>query len=106
MILVLTNILETLVLASPRKAIAFGKIVVDHLQTGKDVTLDFTGVKGVTVGFLYLLFTGIYKECGKNLARLVSVANVPDSVKEPFQYLRNNYAELDSRFSGLVIPTA
>ncbi|MDR1835501.1 MAG: STAS-like domain-containing protein [Fusobacteriaceae bacterium] len=106
MILVLTNILETLILASPKKAMAFGKIVVDHINSGNEVTLDFSGVEGVTVGFLYLLFTRIYKECGKNIHRLVNVVNVPERAKDSFHYLRNNYEELDSRFAGLMIPTA
>jgi hypothetical protein len=97
--LVLTNVLETLVLASPKKALKFGAIVVDHLKKGRNVTIDFSGVQGVTVGFLYLLFSNIYKECGKNISKLVDVTNVPYKVKASFNYLKENYAEINYKYS-------
>jgi len=99
--LVLTSILETLVLASPKKAIEFASVVSSKIKSGDTVSIDFSGVKGVTVNFLYIFFVKMSKECGSNFFKKICLLNAPEEVIKSMDYLKENYKELDNQFSNI-----
>lgn len=99
--LVLTSILETLVLASPKKAIEFAMLVARKIKLGNSVSIDFSGVKGITVNFLYIFFVKISKECGTNIIKKICLVNATDEVIKSIDYLKENYKELNNQFSDI-----
>ncbi|MGF6906893.1 STAS-like domain-containing protein [Fusobacterium sp. PH5-44] len=99
--LVLTSILETLVLASPKKAIEFAALVAGKIKLGNNVSIDFSGVKGITVNFLYIFFVKISKECGANFIKKICLVNATDEVIKSIDYLKENYKELNNQFSEI-----
>lgn len=112
--LVLSKIFETSVLVSPKKALQLCSMVARKIKKGDSVVIDFrdsvvidfNGIKATTLAFLYVLFSNIVKECGKDVESLVSIENASKELKEEFKYLKQNYKELCEKFSHLDVITA
>lgn len=104
--LVLSKIFETSVLVSPKKALQLCSMVARKIKKGDSVVIDFNGIKATTLAFLYVLFSNIVKECGKDVKSLVSIENASKELKEEFKYLKQNYKELCEKFSHLDVITA
>lgn len=104
--LVLSKIFETSVFVSPKKALQLCSMVARKIKKGDSVVIDFNGIKATTLAFLYVLFSNIVKECGKDVKSLISVENASKELKEEFKYLKQNYKELCEKFSHLDVITA
>ena len=50
--LILKKILNTSVLASPKKAFQLCKIIAKRVKLGKSINIDFLGIQATTVSFL------------------------------------------------------
>lgn len=102
--LILSKILNTTVLVSPKKAFQLYKIISDKIQTGKNINIDFCGIQAMTLSFLYIVFSNVAKDCEKNakeLKKLISISNASHNLIEEMKYLRDNYKQLSLKFSAL-----
>ena len=99
--LVLSKIFETSVLVSPKKALQLCSMVARKIKNGDEVVIDFHGIKATTLAFLYVLFSNIVKECGKDVRKMISVANTSNELKAEFKYFKENYRDLCEKFSSL-----
>lgn len=102
--LILSKILNTSVLVSPKKALQLYKIIVERIKNGKNVNIDFLGIQATTLSFLYIVFSNVAKECEKNskeLKQLISISNASHNLIEEMKYLRDNYKQLSLKFSAL-----
>lgn len=73
--LVLSKIFETSVLVSPKKATQLCTMIAKKIKNGDEVVIDFHGIKATTLAFLYILFSNVVKECGKDVKKVISVIN-------------------------------
>lgn len=102
--LVLSKILNTSVLVSPKKAYQLYKIIAKRIKLNKPINIDFYGIQGVTLAFMYIVFSNVAKDCGKSakeLRKLISISNVSCNLMEEMKYLRDNYEKLSLKFSTL-----
>ena len=99
--LVLSKIFETSVLVSPKKATQLCTMIAKKVKNGDEVVIDFHGIKATTLAFLYVLFSNVIKECGKDVKKVISVINTSNELKEEFKYFKQNYKDLCDKFSGL-----
>lgn len=99
--LVLSKIFETSVLVSPKKALQLCSMVARKIKNGDEVVMDFKGIKATTLAFLYVLFSNIVKECGKDVKKMISVVNTSKELKAEFKYFKANYKDLCEKFSSL-----
>ena len=102
--LILSKILGTSVLVSPKKALQLYKIIAQKIQSGKSVNIDFLGIQAMTLSFLYIVFSNVAKECEKNskeLKKLISISNASRNLIEKMKYLRDNYKQLSLKFSAI-----
>ena len=77
--LILSKILNTSVLASPKKALQLYKIIAKRIKLGKSINIDFLGIQATTLSFLYIVFSNVAKDCGKSakeLKNLISISNL------------------------------
>lgn len=102
--LILTKFFNTSVLVSPVKAMELCKILTQRVKSGKPITLDFLGVKGITSAFLYIVFSNLIKECEKNaeeLKKFISISNPCQTLIDEINYLRDNYKSVSRRIDSL-----
>lgn len=102
--LILSKILNTSVLASPKKAILLYKIIAKRIKLGKTINIDFLGIQATTLSFLYIVFSNVAKDCNKTakeLKALISISNASRNLIEEMRYLRDNYKKLSLQFSAI-----
>ncbi|MBU3841420.1 MAG: DUF4325 domain-containing protein [Candidatus Fusobacterium pullicola] len=102
--LILKKILNTSVLASPKKAFQLCKIIAKRVKLGKSINIDFLGIQATTLSFLYIVFSNVAKECNKSakeLKALISISNASYNLIEEMKYLRDNYKKLSLQFSAI-----
>lgn len=88
------------VLVNPGKARKFYERLKNILKLEKEVVLDFNGIKATTFVFLFVLFTNLWKEYGKELKNKLVIKNAPANLVEQMNYLKKNYKELNEKFTG------
>lgn len=102
--LILSKILNTSVLASPKKALQLYKIIAKRIKLGKSINIDFLGIQATTLSFFYIVFSNVAKDCGKSakeLKNLISISNASHNLIEEIRYLRDNYKKLSLQFSAI-----
>ncbi len=102
--LILSKILNTSVLVSPKKAMELYKIISDKIKKGGSVNIDFLGIQATTLSFLYIVFTNVARDCeksAKELKQLISISNASHNLIEEMKYLRDNYKQLSLKFSAI-----
>lgn len=104
--LVLVKFLNTPVLASPVKAMKLYEILSQKLKAGNRITIDFSGIKGITSYFLYIVFNNLLKEYEKNIEvvkNLISISNPTTILLQEIEYLKFNYKTLKNKIDLLTI---
>lgn len=102
--LILSKILNTSVLVSPKKAIQLYKIILKRVKMGKPVNIDFLGIQATTLAFLYIVFSNVAKDSEKSikeLKNLISISNASHNLIEEIKYLKENYKKLSVKFSAI-----
>ncbi|MGL4307537.1 STAS-like domain-containing protein [Cetobacterium sp. SF1] len=94
----LKNFFKSSILVSPEKALTIYGEIADTLKSKKEVILDFDGIKATTLVFLFVLFTRLWKEFGKELKNVLSIKNASESLMKEIIYLEKNYKKLHERF--------
>ncbi|MEG0069927.1 STAS-like domain-containing protein [Cetobacterium sp.] len=89
------------VLVNPDKAKMFCDRLKDILKKEKEVVLDFTGIKATTLVFLFVLFTNLWNEYGKELNSKLSIKNASENFFNQLLYLKKNYKSLKEKFLGV-----
>ncbi|MCJ8341736.1 MAG: STAS-like domain-containing protein [Cetobacterium sp.] len=97
----LKNFFKSAILVSPEKALTIYSEIADTLKSKKEVTLDFEGIKATTLVFLFVLFTKLWKEFGKELKNKLSIKNASESLLKEIIYLEKNYKKLHDTFHGV-----
>ncbi|MGL5122851.1 MAG: STAS-like domain-containing protein [Fusobacteriaceae bacterium] len=98
MILVLHKFLKTGILVSPEKARKVKKVIVEMLKNKKEIILDFTAIKTISLSFIYFLFDDMNKELRKTGKNLIKIKNPTVFLYDEIEYLRKNYNELSIKF--------
>lgn len=101
MVLVLNKFLDTELLVSPYKAKQLGEIIYRYISKKKEITLDFSNIKTVSLAFLYFSFKDIKKEMKKEVKMLVKIKNPTSFLYEEIEYLKTNYKELSKKFNKI-----
>jgi hypothetical protein len=102
--LILSKILNTSVLVSPKKALQLYKIIAKRIKSGKSVNIDFLGIQATTLSFLYIVFSNVAKDCeksAKELKQMISISNASHNLIAEMKYLRDNYKQLSLKFSAI-----
>ncbi|MGL6064698.1 MAG: STAS-like domain-containing protein [Fusobacteriaceae bacterium] len=98
MILVLHKFLKTGILVSPEKAKKVKRVIVEMVKNKKEITLDFTEIKTISLSFIYFLFDDMSKELRKTAENLIKIKNPTVFLYDEIEYLRKNYNELSIKF--------
>nr|WP_307776503.1 STAS-like domain-containing protein [uncultured Cetobacterium sp.] len=88
------------VLVNPEKAKSLYDRLRKIMKKEKEVVLDFEGIKAITFVFLYVLFTNLWNEHGKDLKNRLTINNAQENLLEQMMYLRKNYKTLQAKFLG------
>lgn len=97
----LREFLDTCVLMAPEKAKKLREVIYEAISEKKEVILDFSEIRTVTLSFLYYTFKGIRKEFTKREKLMLQIKNPTDSLYEEIEYLKSNYKELSSKFKKI-----
>lgn len=89
------------VLVNPGKAKNLCERLKNILKLEKEVILDFNGIQATTFVFLFVLFTNLWKEYGKDLKNKLAINNAPENLLKQMIYLKKNYKELNEKFLGV-----
>lgn len=87
-------------LINPEKAKSFCDKLKEILKKEKMIVLDFAGIQATTLVFLFVLFTNLWKEYGKDLKSKLTIKNGSQGLFMQMIYLKENYNELRSKFLG------
>jgi|GEM_PF-569499 len=88
-------------LVNPDKAKSFYSKLKEILKKEEEVVLDFAGIQATTLVFLFVLFTNLWNEYGKDLKNKLTIKNGSQSLFKQLIYLKENYKELKSKFLGV-----
>ncbi|MGL4968548.1 MAG: STAS-like domain-containing protein [Fusobacteriaceae bacterium] len=98
MIIKIRELLDTCVLMAPEKAKKLREVILEAVADKKEIVLDFSEIRTVTLSFLYYTFKGIRKELTKREKSLLQIKNPTSSLYEELEYLKLNYKELSLKF--------
>lgn len=101
MIIKLREFLDTCVLMAPEKAKKLREVILEGISEKKEVVLDFSEIRTVTLSFLYYTFKGIRKDLTKREKLLLQIKNPTATLYEELEYLRYNYKELSLKFKKI-----
>lgn len=87
-------------LVSPEKALKIYAEVLEPLKQKKEVTLDFDGIQATTLVFLFVFFTRLWENFGKELKTKLLIKNASDSLIKEIIYLEKNYKTLYEKFKS------
>ena len=76
------------VLVNPDKAKIFCDKLKEVLKKEEEVVLDFTGIKVTTLVFLFVLFTNLWNEYGKELNNKLMIKNASENFFNQLLYLK------------------
>lgn len=88
-------------LVNPDKAKSFCDKLKEILKKEEEVVLDFAGIQATTLVFLFVLFTNLWNEYGKDLKSKLTIKNGSQGLFKQMIYLKENYKELKSKFLGV-----
>ncbi|ERT67668.1 hypothetical protein HMPREF0202_02354 [Cetobacterium somerae ATCC BAA-474] len=88
-------------LVNPDKAKSFCDKLKEILKKEEEVVLDFAGIQATTLVFLFVLFTNLWNEYGKDLKNKLTIKNGSQGLFKQMIYLKENYKELKSKFLGV-----
>ena len=83
------------------KAKSFCDKLKEILKKEEEVVLDFAGIQATTLVFLFVLFTNLWNEYGKDLKNKLTIKNGSQGLFKQMIYLKENYKELKSKFLGV-----
>ena len=89
---------NTTILVSPEKAKKFCDRIKNILKREEEVILDFEGIQITTLVFLFVLFTNMWNECGKELRKKLIINNGSQGFFNQLNYLKENYKDLRKKF--------
>lgn len=101
MIIKLREFLDTCILMAPEKAKKVREVILEAIAEKKEIILDFSEIRTVTLSFLYYTFKGIRKELTKREKLLLQIKNPTESLYEELEYLKSNYKELSLKFKKI-----
>jgi len=101
MIIKLKEFLDTCVLLTPEKARKVREIIIERISQKKEVILDFSEIRTVTISFLYYMFEGLRKRVSKRESLLLQIKNPTTALYEEIDYLKENYKELAKKFKRI-----
>lgn len=88
------------ILVNPEKAKVLYENIKKLLKKENEIILDFKGIQATTFVFLYVLFSNLWREYGKDLKNKLTINNAPETLINQMVYLKDNYRELQSTFLG------
>lgn len=88
-------------LVNPDKAKNFCDKLKEILKKEEEVVLDFAGIQATTLVFLFVLFTNLWNEYGKDLKNKLTIKNGSQGLFKQLIYLKENYKELKTKFLGV-----
>lgn len=88
-------------LINPEKAKNICDKLKDIFKKEDKIILDFSGIKAVTLVFLFVLFTNLWKIHGNNLKHRLLIRNISKNFLSQILYLKTNYKELQKKFLGV-----
>lgn len=88
------------ILVNPEKAKILYESIKKLLVKENEIILDFKGIQATTFVFLYVLFSNLWKEYGRDLKNKLTINNAPETLINQMVYLKDNYKELQSLFLG------
>lgn len=101
MIIKLKEFLDTCILIAPEKAKKVREVILERIREKKEVILDFSEIRTVTLAFLFYLFEGVKKEFRKKDLPLLQIKNPTKSLYEEIDYLKENYKILGRKFKRI-----
>ena len=88
-------------LINPDKAKTFCDKLKEILKKEEEIILDFAGIQAITLVFLFVLFTNLWNEYGKDLKNKLTIKNGSQNLFKQLIYLKENYKELKLKFLGV-----
>ncbi|MGL5100051.1 MAG: STAS-like domain-containing protein, partial [Fusobacteriaceae bacterium] len=75
--------------------------ILESIVDKREIILDFSEIRTVTLSFLYYTFKGIRKELTKKEKTLLHIQNPTNFLYEELEYLKSNYKELSLKFKKI-----
>ncbi|MDX8336226.1 MULTISPECIES: STAS-like domain-containing protein [Cetobacterium] len=88
-------------LINPEKAKGFFNKLKEILKKEEEVTLDFAGIQVTTLVFLFVLFTNLWNEYGRELKNKLTIKNCSQGLFNQMLYLKKNHKELRTKYLGV-----